>query len=72
MPAPAFVTEVLAAVRSLRRAPLVSASAIICIALGIGSTAAISSAISRALLQPLPFREPERLVTVYQIGRAHV
>ena len=66
MPAPAFVTELLAAVRSLRRAPLVSGSAILCIALGIGSTAAISSAISRALLQPLPFRDPERLVTVYR------
>ncbi len=66
MPAPAFVTELLAAVRSLRRAPLVFGSAIVCIALGIGSTAAISSAISRALLQPLPFREPQRLVTVYR------
>ena len=66
MPAPAFVTELFAAIRSLRRAPLVSGSAIICIALGIGSTAAISSAISRALLQPLPFRDPERLVTVYR------
>src|SRR5262252_5766367 len=66
VPAPAIVTELLAAVRSLRRAPLVSVSAIVCIALGIGSTAAISSAISRALLQPLPFRDPERLVTVYR------
>ena len=66
MPAPAFVTELLAAVRSLRRAPLVSGSAILCIGLGIGATAAISSAISRALLQPLPFRDPERLVTVYR------
>ena len=66
VPANAFVTETLAAIRSLRRAPLVSGSAILCIALGIGSTAAISSAISRALLQPLPFREPERLVTVYR------
>jgi predicted permease len=66
VPAPTTITELLAALRSLRRAPLVSGSAIICIALGIGSTAAISSAISRALLQPLPFREPERLVTVYR------
>jgi putative ABC transport system permease protein len=61
-----IVTEVLSAARSLRRAPLVSGSAILCIALGIGATAAISSAISRALLQPLPFRDPERLVTVYR------
>ena len=66
MPAPSVVTELLAAVRGLRRAPLVSGSAIICIALGIGATSAISSAISRALLQPLPFRNPERLVTVYR------
>ena len=66
MPAPAFITELLAAIRSLRRAPLVSGSAILCIGLGIGATAAISSAISRALLQPLPFRDPERLVTVYR------
>lgn len=61
-----FVTELIAAVRALRRAPLVSGSAILCVALGIGTTAAISSAISRALLQPLPFRNPERLVTVYR------
>src|SRR3982750_2856698 len=66
VPASTVVTETLAAVRSLRRAPLVSGSAILCIALGIGSTAAISSATSRALLQPLPFREPDRLVTVYR------
>jgi putative ABC transport system permease protein len=66
VPAPALVTEILSAVRALRRTPLISGSAIVCIALGIGSTSAISSAISRALLQPLPFREPERLVTVYR------
>lgn len=66
MPAPALITELLAAARSLRRAPMVSGSAILCIALGIGSTAAISSAINRALVQPLPFRDPERLVTVYR------
>jgi predicted permease len=66
VPASSFTTDVLSAVRALRRAPLVSGSAILCIALGIGSTAAISSAISRALLQPLPFRDPERLVTVYR------
>jgi putative ABC transport system permease protein len=61
-----IVTELVSAARALRRAPLVSGSAILCIALGIGATAAISSAISRALLQPLPFRDPDRLVTVYR------
>ena len=66
MPAPTLVTELLAAFRGLRRTPLVSGAAILCIALGIGATSAISSAISRALLQPLPFRAPERLITVYR------
>src|SRR5688572_24906032 len=66
VPAPAFVTDLLSATRGLRRTPLVSGSAILCVALGIGSTSAISSAISRALLQPLPFRSPDRLVTVYR------
>jgi putative ABC transport system permease protein len=66
VPAPAVVTDLLAAVRGLRRTPLVSVSAIVCVALGIGATSAISSAISRALLEPLPFRNPERLVTVYR------
>jgi predicted permease len=54
------------AARGLARSPAVSLSAILCLALGIGAPAAISSAVSRALLQPLPFREPERLVTVYR------
>ena len=66
MPAPPFVTDLISATRGLRRTPLVSGSAILCVALGIGSTSAISSAISRALLEPLPFRTPERLVTVYR------
>jgi predicted permease len=62
----AIVTDLLAAVRGIRRTPLVSASAILCIGLGLGATAAVSSAIDRALLEPLPFRSPERLVTVYR------
>jgi putative ABC transport system permease protein len=39
---------------------------VLCLALGIGATAAISSAISRALFQSLPFRDPERLVAVHR------
>ena len=59
-------TEVRGAVRGLLRSPAVSLSAVLCIGLGLGATAAISSAIDRALLRPLPFRQPERLVTVYR------
>ena len=59
--------EVRNAARSLARTPTVALSAIICLALGIGATTAISSAISRALLQSLPFRAPDRLVGVFRV-----
>lgn len=59
-------TEVRNAARSLARSPTVAICAILCLALGIGATTAISSALSRALLQPLPFRDPERLVAVHR------
>lgn len=60
-------TEIRLAARSLTRSPAVSFCAILCLGLGIGATTAISSALSRALLQPLPFRQPERLVSVHRI-----
>ncbi|MGE0351778.1 MAG: ABC transporter permease [Gemmatimonadales bacterium] len=58
--------EIRHATRSLLRAPAVTISAVLCLGLGLGVTTAISSAIDRALLQPLPFRQAERLVTVYR------
>ncbi|HVT37673.1 MAG TPA: ABC transporter permease [Gemmatimonadaceae bacterium] len=58
--------EVPFAVRSLARTPAISLSAVICLALGIGATTAISSAINRALVQSLPFRAPEQLVAVFR------
>src|SRR5690242_3819072 len=54
------------AARSLWRAPTLSISAILCLGLGLGATTAISSAIDRAVLQPLPFRDPGALVTIYR------
>lgn len=60
-------TDMRSAARSLGRAPTLALSAVLCLTLGIGVTAAIASAIDRALLQPLPFRDPARLVTVYRV-----
>jgi predicted permease len=60
-------TEVRQTARGLANAPTVAVFAILCLSLGIGATTAISSAISRALLRPLPFDEPERLVAVHRI-----
>jgi putative ABC transport system permease protein len=54
------------AVRSLRQTPIISLAAVICLALGIGATTAVFSAVSTALLTPLPFPEADRLVTIYR------
>ncbi|HEX6316892.1 MAG TPA: ABC transporter permease [Gemmatimonadaceae bacterium] len=62
-----FFLEVRSAARSLARVPTVTISAILCLALGLGATTAIASAINRALLQPAPFRDPGRLVAVHRI-----
>ena len=59
--------ELRSAVSGLVRTPSVAVSAILCLALGIGATTAIASAINRALLQPLPFRDADRLVAVHRI-----
>ena len=61
-----MLSDLRSATRGLLRTPTVAISGILCLALGIGATAAISSAISRALFQSLPFREPERLVAVHR------
>src|SRR5688500_2741119 len=60
-------SEVRNAFRGLLRSPTVTICAVLCLALGIGATTAISSAISRALLQPLPFRDADRLVAVHRV-----
>ncbi len=56
------------AVRRLRTRPAFSAGVIVILALGIGATTAMFSAVDAALLRPLPFAEPDRLVTLARVG----
>jgi predicted permease len=48
--------------RSLRRTPIVTATAAMTLALGIGASTAMFTVVHGVLLRPLPYREPDRLV----------
>ena len=52
------------AARSLRRAPGYTAVVVLTLALGIGAASTAQSVIDPLLLRPLPFAQPERLVTL--------
>ena len=53
------------AVRILVKAPRFAAVAILTLALGIGSITTIFSLVSKILLEPLPYRQSDRLVRVF-------
>ncbi|HZO53640.1 MAG TPA: ABC transporter permease [Bryobacteraceae bacterium] len=52
--------------RMLIRTPAFSATVIITLGLGIGASTAIFNVVNGVLLKGLPFREPDRLVTLYE------
>ena len=51
--------------RTLRKSPGFTVTAILCIALGVGITTTIFSAVNAILIRPLPYAHPDRLVAIY-------
>ena len=54
------------AARVFWKQPVFAATAVLTMALGIGATTAIFSVVYSVLLKPLPFHEPDRLVSLQQ------
>jgi putative ABC transport system permease protein len=54
------------ALRSFVRAPRFSVPAILALALGIGATSATVSVVRGVMLEPLPYRDPDRIVTIWE------
>src|SRR6476469_3738399 len=56
------MTDLRDAVRAWRATPVVTAVAVLSLALGIGANTAIFSLVNALMLRSLPVREPQRLV----------
>ena len=51
--------------RGLIRAPMLTLTILVTVGLGVGATTVIFSAVDTALLRPLPYADPGRLVRIY-------
>jgi putative ABC transport system permease protein len=58
-------------VRGWQRSPAFAATAILSLALGIGASVAIFTLADNLLLRPLPYRQPEQLMMVWEVNPHH-
>jgi predicted permease len=60
-----MISDLTLALRQLRKAPAFTVTALATVAICVGANLAIFAVINSVLLRPLPFPEPDRLVTIY-------
>jgi len=63
-----IIRDLVFSLRSLRKTPLFTIIVVVTLALAIGSNAAVFSVLRAVVLAPLPYSDPDRLVTVYGTG----
>jgi putative ABC transport system permease protein len=61
-----FAQDLRYGIRTLLKAPAFAAVAIVTLALGIGANSAIFSFVDAAMLKPLPYAEPERILQIWE------